>query len=128
MREKWEKYLGEKVYVETESYLQTKYQKVEDADCIVIPSVLIPDYNIAKAIKSLESGRLVKDGFVLASAGQCESSSVEVEYSGKVFVLKALTDIFSLNGMEIRINKVLVLNPVKLAAQRNQTTKNQIKH
>ena len=101
LREKWEKYLGEKVYVETESYLQTKYQKVEDADCIVIPSVLIPDYNIAKAIKSLESGRLVKDGFVLASAGQCESSSVEVEYSGKVFVLKALTDIFSLNGMEI---------------------------
>ena len=101
LREKWEKYLGEKVYVETESYLQTKYQKVVDAECVVIPSVLIPDYNIVKAIKSLESGRLVKDGLVLASVEPSMPSSTDVEYSGKVFMLKSLTDIFSFNGMEI---------------------------
>ncbi|MBR5983606.1 MAG: GlmU family protein [Bacteroidales bacterium] len=101
MREKWEKYLGEKVFVETEPYLQSKYQKVEDTECVVIPSVLIPDYNIVKAIKSLESGRLVKDGFVLASVESDETSSFEVEYQGKVFMLKSLTDIFSFNGMEI---------------------------
>ncbi|MBO4614683.1 MAG: GlmU family protein [Bacteroidales bacterium] len=101
LREKWEKYLGEKVFVETEPYLQVKYQSVEDDDCVTIPSVLIPDFNLVKAIKSLKSGRLVKDGFVLASAGECESASMDVEYSGKVFMLKSLPDIFSFNGMEI---------------------------
>lgn len=101
LREKWEKYLGEKVFIETEPYLQAKYELVENAECVVIPSVLIPDYNIAKAIKSLESGRLVKDGFVLASVESDETSSSEVEYQGKVFMLKSLTDIFSFNGMEI---------------------------
>lgn len=101
LREKWEKYLGEKVFVETEPYLQAKYQKVEDAECVVIPSVLIPDFNIAKAIKSLESGRLVKDGFVLASVKLGLPSSTDVEYSGKVYIIKSLTDIFSFNGMEI---------------------------
>ena len=101
LREKWEKYLGEKVFIETEPYLQAKYELVENAECVVIPSVLIPDYNIAKAIKSLESGRLVKDGFVLASVESDETSSSEVEYQGKVFMLKSLTDIFSYNGMEI---------------------------
>ena len=59
LREKWEKYLGEKVFIETEPYLQAKYESVEAEECVVIPSVLIPDYNIAKAIKSLESGQLV---------------------------------------------------------------------
>lgn len=101
LREKWEKYLGEKVYVETEPYLQTKYQTVEDAECVVIPSVLIPDYNIAQAIKSLETGRLVKDGIVLASVKPSMPSSADVEYSGKVNMLKSLTDIFSFNGIEI---------------------------
>lgn len=101
LREKWEKYLGEKVYVRTEPYLQAKYETVADADCVVIPSVLLPDCNIAKAIKSLEAGTLTKDGVVLASVEPAEPSASEVEYSGKVFMLKSLTDIFSFNGMEI---------------------------
>ena len=101
LREKWEKYLGEKVFIETEPYLQAKYESVDAEECVVIPSVLIPDYNIAKAIKSLESGRLVKDGFVLASVKPALPSSTDVEYSGKVYMIKSLTDIFSFNGMEI---------------------------
>ncbi|MBO4874068.1 MAG: GlmU family protein [Bacteroidales bacterium] len=101
LREKWEKYLGEKVYVRTEPYLQVKYEVVDDADCVVIPSVLLPDCNIAKAIKSLEAGTLTKDGVVLASVEPIEPSAFEIEYSGKVFMLKSLTDIFSFNGMEI---------------------------
>ncbi len=101
LREKWEKYLGEKIFIETEPYLQAKYQEFDDSECVVIPSVLIPDYNIVKAIKSLESGRLVKDGFVLASVKPDLQSATDVEYSGKVFMLKSLTNIFSLNGMEI---------------------------
>ena len=35
LREKWEKYLGEKVYVRTEPYLQAKYEVVDDSDCVV---------------------------------------------------------------------------------------------
>ena len=101
IREKWEKYLGERVYVRTEQYLQTKYNITNGEDCIVIPSVLLPDYNLAKEIKSLKSGRLVKDGFVLATVGTSMSSSADVEYKGKVYMLKSLTDIFSYNGMEI---------------------------
>lgn len=101
LREKWEKYLGEKVFIETEPYLQAKYESVEAEECVVIPSVLIPDYNIAKAIKSLESGQLVKDGVVLASVKPALPSSTDAEYSGKVYMLKSLTDIFSYNGMEI---------------------------
>ncbi|MBO7653114.1 MAG: GlmU family protein [Bacteroidales bacterium] len=101
LREKWEKYLGEKVFVRTEPYLQDKYETVDDSDCVVIPSILLPDCNIAKAIKSLEAGMLTKDGVVLASVEPSEPSASEVEYSGKVFMLKSLTDIFSLNGMEI---------------------------
>ena len=50
IREKWEKYLGERVYVRTEQYLQAKYNLANDEDCIVIPSVLLPDYNLAKEI------------------------------------------------------------------------------
>ena len=101
LREKWEKYLGEKVYVRTEPYLQAKYEVVDDSDCVVIPSVLLPDCNIAKAIRSLETGMLTKDGVVLASVEPTEPSASEVEYLGKVFMLKSLTDIFSFNGMEI---------------------------
>jgi len=101
LREKWEKYLGEKVYIRTEPYLQVKYEAVGEDDCVVIPSVLLPDCNIAKAIKSLETGTLTKDGVVLASVEPSESSADEVEYSGKVFMLRSLTDIFSFNGMEI---------------------------
>ena len=100
LREKWERYLGEEVFVRTEPYLQAKYQDT-DSECIVIPSVLIPDCNVAKAIKSLKSGRLTKDGFVLASVEPSMPSSVDQEYSGKVFVLKSLPDIFLFNGMEI---------------------------
>ena len=101
IREKWEKYLGERVYVRTEQYLQAKYNLANDEDCIVIPSVLLPDYNLAKEIKSLKSGRLVKDGFVLASVWANTSSFADAEYKGKVYMLKSLTDIFSYNGMEI---------------------------
>ena len=101
LREKWEKYLGEKVYVRTEPYLQVKYEVVADSDCVVIPSVLLPDCNITKAIKSLKAGTLTKDGVVLASVESAVPSASEVEYSGKVFMLKSLTDIFSFNGMEI---------------------------
>ena len=101
LREKWEKYLGEKVFVRTEPYLQPKYQVVDDEDCIVIPSVLLPDCNIAKAIKSLKSGSLTKDGFVLAKVEPSLPSAEDVEYSGKVYALNSLTDIFSYNGMEI---------------------------
>jgi len=101
LREKWEKYLGEKVYVSTEQYLQDKYDDVKDNDCVVIPSVVIPDYNLVKAIRALKEGRLTKDGVVLASIGRANSSKANVEYAGKVFVLNSLTDIFSFNGMEI---------------------------
>ena len=101
LREKWEKYLGEKVYVSTERYLQNKYDDVKEDDCVVIPSVVIPDFNLVKAIRTLKEGMLTKDGLVLASIGKNPSSKANVEYTGKVFVLNSLTDIFSLNGMEI---------------------------
>ena len=44
---------------------------------------------------------MVKDDFVLASVETKTSLTADVEYSGKVYALKSLTDIFSFNGMEI---------------------------
>ena len=91
----------QRTMLRTEQYLQAKYDVAECDNCVVIPSVLLPNYNLVKEIKSLKSGRLVKDDFVLASVETKTSLTADVEYSGKVYALKSLTDIFSFNGMEI---------------------------
>lgn len=100
IREKWERYLGEKVYIRTEDYLQGKYEMPADDKYIVIPSVLLPDRNIVNAVKSLTNGCLQKNGFVMA---YCEPTQdkCQQEYDGEIAVVNTMTDIFSLNGAEI---------------------------
>ncbi len=100
IREKWEKYLGGKVFVETENYLQPKYDICESEEKIIIPSVVIPNAKLVEAIKKLSCGVLKKNGFVIAYCSGSDDKN-SVEYDGNLQMLKSLTDIFTLNGQEI---------------------------
>ncbi len=101
VREKWEKYLGAKVYVSTEAYLQPKYGVVPEGEAIVISSCVIPDRKFVERIKCLSGTTLCKNGFVLAYPVSQKGQKCE-EYDGDIAVLHALTDIFSYNGAEIK--------------------------
>lgn len=100
IKEKWQKYLDAEIFVETEDYLQKKYPLGKDSQNIVIASNLLPDENLAKAIKNLGMSAIKKDDVVLAYNDAFKGNAVE--YDKDVVMLKYLTDIFSLNGAEIK--------------------------
>ena len=101
IREKWEKYLGVKPYVLTESYIQPKYGECPTNETIVISSCLIPDRKLVETVKHLSNETLCKDGQYLAYPIDAKGLKC-VEYAGDVTMLKSLTDIFSMNGAEIK--------------------------
>ncbi|MCF0207742.1 MAG: glucose-1-phosphate thymidylyltransferase, partial [Bacteroidales bacterium] len=117
IREKWEKYLGDKVFVETEDYLMPKYEALPDDISVVVPAVVLPNAELANAIKNLKCGKLVANGFVLAES---KNPGDEVAFDGSFSFLKSLTDIFSLNGSEIS-NDFALLTQGRKSAEISKT-------
>lgn len=101
IREKWERRLGVRPFVDTEPYIQPKYGVCPNEDAIVISSRLIPDGKVVEKILHLSDETLCKDGLVLAYPISKKGQNC-VEYEDEITLLKSLTDIFSLNGAEIK--------------------------
>ncbi|MEI6311251.1 MAG: GlmU family protein [Bacteroidota bacterium] len=97
IKEKWELYAS-KVYVETQPYLQSKYDRIPDINQVLyINGALIPTDVVLDQINALqESQSLVYQNIILAYKGD-KSMLTAVQIDSEVILLQHKWDIFKLN-------------------------------
>lgn len=109
IREKWEKYLGEKTSTITEDYLSAKYPTEQSEEMMLINGSICPTPKLLKAIKGLKFGQaLVCQGNVVAmykTKAQFlseEDSTQEIEVEYDFIKINNTWDIFVLNDKALR--------------------------
>ena len=109
IREKWEKYLGEKTSTITEDYLSAKYPTEQSEEMMLINGSICPTPKLLKAIKGLKVGQaLVCQGNVVAmykTKAQFlseEDSTQEIEVEYDFMKINNTWDIFVLNDKALR--------------------------
>jgi UDP-N-acetylglucosamine diphosphorylase/glucosamine-1-phosphate N-acetyltransferase len=122
--EKWQKFFQAKINHHSVDYLNQKYYKTDFKSDFWVNSSLIPNKNLVEAIFGLkENEALVKENQILAFLAQntalidkvkqsnCElsdndllSSEKLINYSGEIFQIKNLWDIFQENGKAIQLD------------------------
>lgn len=109
IREKWEKYLGEKTSTITEDYLSAKYPTEQSEEMMLINGSICPTPKLLKAIKGLKVGQaLVCQGNVVAmykTKAQFlseEDSTQEIEVEYDFIKINNAWDIFVLNDKALR--------------------------
>ncbi len=109
IREKWEKYLGEKTSTITEDYLSVKYPTEQSEEMMLINGSICPTPKLLKAIKGLKVGQaLVCQGNVVAmykTKAQFlseEDSTQEIEVEYDFIKINNTWDIFVLNDKALR--------------------------
>lgn len=105
--EKWQDYLDDSVSFATQDYLQEKYPLQLQSDNIFINGAVCPNVALLEAIRGLSSGQLLSlEGVTLAyrSASLLDTlDTIEViEWDGTATIIRQLTDIFLLNGEQIK--------------------------
>lgn len=105
--EKWQDYLDDSVSFATQDYLQEKYPPQLQSDNIFINGAVCPNTALLEAIRGLSSGQLLSlEGVTLAyrSASLLDTlDTIEViEWDGTATIIRQLTDIFLLNGEQIK--------------------------
>lgn len=109
IREKWEKYLGEKTSTITEDYLSAKYPTEQSEEMMLINGSICPTPKLLKAIKGLKVGQvLVCQGNVVAMyktkaqflSEKDSTQEIEVEYD--FIKINNTWDIFVLNDKALR--------------------------
>jgi UDP-N-acetylglucosamine diphosphorylase/glucosamine-1-phosphate N-acetyltransferase len=109
LKEKWEKYLDEKVSYKTIEYLQEKYPISSDDESIFINSAIIPNREIAESVKKLAKNQSLIKGDVFIG-GRSVNKEITIEdfleqdvqiYDGEVQHLTGIWDIFYFNSGEI---------------------------
>lgn len=109
IREKWEKYLGEKTSTITEDYLSAKYPTEQSEEMMLINGSICPTPKLLKAIKGLKVGQaLVCQGNVVAMyktkeqflSEEDSTQEIEVEYD--FIKINNTWDIFVLNDKALR--------------------------
>ncbi|MDI9876373.1 GlmU family protein [Flectobacillus rivi] len=105
--EKWQDYLDDSVSFATQDYLQEKYPLLLQSDNIFINGAVCPNVALLEAIRGLSSGQLLSlEGVTLAyrSASLLDTlDTIEViEWDGTATIIRQLTDIFLLNGEQIK--------------------------
>jgi UDP-N-acetylglucosamine diphosphorylase/glucosamine-1-phosphate N-acetyltransferase len=112
IREKWEKYLGQKTSTLTESYLRKKFPIIREDDNIMINGSVCPDKQLLGEILSLKTGEvLFQDDAIIAMRLQAiELDNLDEEKIDEVNMVESKSalmkithtwDIFSLNGKAI---------------------------
>lgn len=109
IREKWEKYLGEKTSTITEDYLSAKYPTEQSEEMMLINGSICPTPKLLKTIKGLKVGQaLVCQGNVVAmykTKAQFlseEDSTQEIEVEYDFIKINNTWDIFVLNDKALR--------------------------
>lgn len=109
IREKWEKYLGEKTSTITEDYLSAKYPTEQSEEMMLINGSVCPTPKLLKAIKGLKVGQaLVCQGNVVAmykTKAQFlseEDSTQEIEVEYDFIKINNTWDIFVFNDKALR--------------------------
>lgn len=109
IREKWEKYLGERTSTITEDYLSAKYPTEQSEEMMLINGSICPTPKLLKAIKGLKVGQaLVCQGNVVAmykTKAQFlseEDSTQEIEVEYDFIKINNTWDIFVLNDKALR--------------------------
>ncbi len=109
IREKWEKYLGEKTSTITEDYLSAKYPTEQSEEMMLINGSICPTPKLLKAIKGLKVGQaLVCQSNVVAmykTKAQFlseEDSTQEIEVEYDFIKINNTWDIFVLNDKALR--------------------------
>lgn len=109
IREKWEKYLGEKTSTITEDYLSAKYPTEQSEEMMLINGSICPTPKLLKAIRGLKVGQaLVCQGNVVAmykTKAQFlseEDSTQEIEVEYDFIKINNTWDIFVLNDKALR--------------------------
>ena len=106
--EKWNDVLKTKVSFQTQDYLQVKYPMILSDDNIFINGGICPNAELVEVIVNLPVNSILTQGTeVIAYRSKQYNPAVNVfektiVYSGKLLILKQLTDIFINNGSEIK--------------------------
>lgn len=120
-RERWEKYLSGTYSYQTEEYLQKIFKKNTQENNLVINAAVIPDQNLALAIKNLKSGALKYHNQIIAAWCKPEDINIafemehlqSTEYNGNVTILENVWDIFGFAGELIKSDFKIITNGKK---------------
>jgi len=105
--EKWQSYLDNTVSFATQDYLQEKYPLQLQSDNIFINGAVCPNTALLEAIRGLSSGQLLSfEGVTLAYRAATLLDTLDtievIEWDGSATIIRQLTDIFLLNGEQIK--------------------------
>ncbi len=112
IREKWEKYLGQKTYTLTEPYLRKKYPIIQAEDNLMINGSVCPNPSIIKDVLNLKMNEVLTSDWVIIAMrvpsididkpDEDQSDAyVQVETSNPFIKLNNTWDIFHYNDIAI---------------------------
>ena len=109
IREKWEKYLGEKTSTITEDYLSVKYPTLQSEEIMLINGSICPTLKLVEAIKGLKIGQALVSGNNVVAIYKTreqflseEDSTQEIEVCEDFIKITNPWDIFALNDKALR--------------------------
>jgi UDP-N-acetylglucosamine diphosphorylase/glucosamine-1-phosphate N-acetyltransferase len=109
IREKWEKYLGEKTSTITEDYLSVKYPTLQSEEMMLINGSICPTLKLVEAIKGLKIGQALVSGNNVVAIYKTkeqflseEDSTQEIEVCEDFIKITNPWDIFALNDKALR--------------------------
>ncbi len=121
IREKWEKYLGQKSFTLTENYLQQKFPSTtESSSALYVNGAVIPDERLTDTIHKLGALQtLVAQDNIIAfktekhhlnyeNAEAISKGFAQIEYKEEFSCLNNLSDIFTLNGDALKSDYTLI--------------------
>lgn len=127
LREKWEKYSGQKVSILTRDYLQKKFRAELKDDNLFVNATVWPDEELLNTINHLQSGdALVKDGRLIA----CRTGNFQMDvskynqndYQNPITRTTELWHIFSMAGQGIETDFALLTKGRKSASLSSTVT------
>jgi UDP-N-acetylglucosamine diphosphorylase/glucosamine-1-phosphate N-acetyltransferase len=129
--EKWKRFGKHTVSYDTQPYLSAKYPKhlVSDVDNIFINGKIIPDQKFLNQVKKLKPGNGIKqhNSLLAFNAGNTgmnfnEATRYSSEYSGEVIQINTVWDIFTKNGIAIKLDFELLTKGKKNKALSKSNT------